>query len=90
MVLQTIQLVTSASMVFATLSLRALFFSNLQQAQASFERSQICFQFVDELFELESFFGNVHGEEEHEIFSKPLLNIRIHHFINDDHCEPFL
>ena len=80
-------LVTSASMLFATLSLRALFFRNIEQVRSLFARFETCLHFADELIEIESLFGDVHVEGTHETFHKPLINIRIDHFVNDDHCE---
>ena len=76
-------------MMFATLSLRALFFQNFQQSRSLFQRFQSCLLLTDDLIEIESLFGDVHVDDEYEIFSTPLKHIHIDMFVNDDHCESF-
>lgn len=42
---------------------------------------------MDELVEIELFFGNTHVKGKCKIFSKPIIGISINNFVNDNYCE---
>ena len=74
-------------MLFATLSLQALFFRNIQQVRLLFGRFKTYLYFFNRLIEIKSLLSDANVKGTYEIFHKPLIDIYIDYFVNDNHCE---
>lgn len=87
-ILEHVLLFANISVLFAALVHRVVFLCDFQSARNFAQRSRVSFNIASHLVRVESSISDVQlSEEMRVIFSKPLINIRIDDFINDDQSE---
>ena len=85
MMLEHILLFTNMSLIFAALAHRVALLGNLQSSRNFVQRFRVSFGIVNHLILIDSSISDVHVDEDtYKIFSKPLINLRIDDFVNDD------